>query len=486
MYQSIIIVGQSFAHFQWDTLLLEVGFLGIFFVPKQKKFRAKIYEKIKADQSKKEDSKFFKLQDQFYVSEFAAYAQELIKFVAFKLFLSSGLLKLLSKCPTWWNLTALEYHFWSQPLPHYLSWYFNLLPDYAKKMMVAGNFICLLGGSLLFYMPYRPLRITGAFLNFIMQLVCVVDDLFLAKYIPKIVKIFLNVPRDFKQIYQYQDLKLIKQKEKIDKSSNTHLLNQIKIVFDFAICAGLVMGIGLYFFPFDQFFVQKSKLAFNYEELRQFVLESPLLFVIQIIFAFCMISSGFYYSIKYYNELDSKFLTSIRRFFAILFAIGFYFLNVEKLIVPLEEGQNRTDYQSILSFKPLEYFNQRFFFCNSYGLFRRMTGIKGREELVFEGSINGQDWLEYEFQYKPTYLQNYPSFAMPFQPRLDWQLWFSAMRPELGEPYLVILMQKILKNSESVQSLFKVNPFEHENPQFIRIKKYLYKFTNLEEYKQTG
>lgn len=123
----------------------------------------------------------------------------MLKFVAFKLFFSSGLLKLLSKCPTWWNLTALEYHFWSQPLPHYLSWYFNLLPDYAKKMMVAGkkkrhfllkpttiksfiliiinmrlifffigNFICLLGGSLLFYMPYRPLRITGAFLNFIM------------------------------------------------------------------------------------------------------------------------------------------------------------------------------------------------------------------------------------------------------------------------------------------------------------------------------
>lgn len=33
-----------------------------------------------------------------------------------------------------------------------------------------GNFVCLVGGSVLFYSPYRPLRITGAVLNILMQL----------------------------------------------------------------------------------------------------------------------------------------------------------------------------------------------------------------------------------------------------------------------------------------------------------------------------
>lgn len=30
-----------------------------------------------------------------------------------------------------------------------------------------------------------------------------------------------------------------------------------------------------------------------------------------------------------------------------------------------------------------------------------MTGINGRPELIFEGSENGKEWLEYEFYYKP-------------------------------------------------------------------------------------
>jgi hypothetical protein len=57
-----------------------------------------------------------------------------------------------------------------------------------------------------------------------------------------------------------------------------------------------------------------------------------------------------------------------------------------------------------------------------------MTGITGREELIFEGSYDNKNFHAYEFYHKPgNNLSDTPSFCMPHQPRLDWQLWFSAM-----------------------------------------------------------
>jgi len=52
-----------------------------------------------------------------------------------------------------------------------------------------------------------------------------------------------------------------------------------------------------------------------------------------------------------------------------------------------------------------------FHIANSYGLFRRMTGVDGRPEVVIEGSdsIEGP-WKEYEFLYKPGNVNN----SLPF------------------------------------------------------------------------
>lgn len=62
-------------------MLLEVGFIGMFFTPNLK------------------------------TSKFDILIKELIKWLAFRLYYASGVLKLTSECPTWWGLTALNYHF---------------------------------------------------------------------------------------------------------------------------------------------------------------------------------------------------------------------------------------------------------------------------------------------------------------------------------------------------------------------------------------
>ena len=96
-YLSLTIAGQTFLSFQWDILLLEAGFLAIFFAPATWRMTAKPKRHFRA-------SVFF-----------------CCKLLLFKLMFMSGVVKLTSGDDSWWNLTALDYHYWSQPLPTVLG-----------------------------------------------------------------------------------------------------------------------------------------------------------------------------------------------------------------------------------------------------------------------------------------------------------------------------------------------------------------------------
>ena len=56
---------------------------------------------------------------------------------------------------------------------------------------------------------------------------------------------------------------------------------------------------------------------------------------------------------------------------------------------------------------------EKYHSVNSYGLFRKMTGIGGRTELVIQGSMDGENWLDYEMNYKPGDLHSICSVVMP-------------------------------------------------------------------------
>ena len=70
---------------------------------------------------------------------------------------------------------------------------------------------------------------------------------------------------------------------------------------------------------------------------------------------------------------------------------------------------------------------------NSYGLFAVMT--TERREIIVEGSNDGVTWLPYEFKYKPGDVNRRPGFVEPFQPRLDWQMWFAALGDVRQNPW---------------------------------------------------
>jgi predicted DCC family thiol-disulfide oxidoreductase YuxK len=113
---------------------------------------------------------------------------------------------------------------------------------------------------------------------------------------------------------------------------------------------------------------------------------------------------------------------------------------------------------------------------NSYGLFAVMT--TSRPEIIVEGSNDGETWTPYEFKYKPGDLRRAPPWIEPFQPRLDWQMWFAALGSYENQPWFVNLMLRLLQGAPEVLNLLGGNPFPHAPPHYVRALLDDYRFTD--------
>jgi hypothetical protein len=116
---------------------------------------------------------------------------------------------------------------------------------------------------------------------------------------------------------------------------------------------------------------------------------------------------------------------------------------------------------------------------NTYGAF----GTVGRErnEIIFEGTedalISGDTkWKEYEFTAKPGNPNLRPPFVAPYQPRIDWQIWFAAMASPADYPWTLHFVWKLLHNDRGTLSLLANNPFPDAPPRYIRARLYRYRF----------
>ncbi|KUF96305.1 Potassium voltage-gated channel subfamily B member 2 [Phytophthora nicotianae] len=132
---------------------------------------------------------------------------------------------------------------------------------------------------------------------------------------------------------------------------------------------------------------------------------------------------------------------------------------------------------------------------SAYGLFRTMTGVGtvkmaneqhvsvvARPEIILEGTEDGGlTWKSYHFKYKPGDLSSAPRLIAPFQPRLDWQMWFAALGDYHSAPWLVNLVAKLLEGSRDVKELLDTtrDPFPDAPPDAIRAQLYYYDFTRL-------
>lgn len=129
IYLSYVSLGQDFLSFQWDTLLIEVGFVALFAVPWGVRWQP-----------------WGSIEPHWIIPYvFGA--------LLFKLMFLSGVVKILSGDQSWRDFTALSYHFWTQPLPNPLSPLFHSLPMWAQKINTAMTFLVELILPFLIFVP---------------------------------------------------------------------------------------------------------------------------------------------------------------------------------------------------------------------------------------------------------------------------------------------------------------------------------------------
>src|SRR6266545_89542 len=164
-YLSLTIAGQVFLSFQWDVLLLETGFLSIFLAPWQLWPRELLWWPGSATPAT--------------ASPVSRAGVFLLKFLLFKLMLMSGVVKLTSGDDSWgwlnhsfhWSaLTALDYHYWSQPLPTVFAWWTDKTPEWFKHFSVAFCLAVEIVAPLFIWAPRRP-RLVAAGLMIFLQIV---------------------------------------------------------------------------------------------------------------------------------------------------------------------------------------------------------------------------------------------------------------------------------------------------------------------------
>jgi hypothetical protein len=360
-YLSLISAGQIFFDLQWDGLLLECSVLAIFLVPWTLGRASAPYEPPRL-------------------------ARYLLWWLLFRLMFLSGAVKIASGDSTWRNLTALTFHYQTQPLPSPLAWYAHHFPLWFHKLSCAFMFAAELLAPFLIACR-RRLRHAGALTLVLLQLI-------------------------------------------IAATGNYGFFN--------------ILTIGICLTCLDDAWWRSCHWGIEAARASD-------------------------------SALAGRIKPTLVRWFAAA-AVGITFFSTAAALYPVAASSPIVRYveETVGPFRTF----------NNYRLFAVMT--VERPELIIEGSDDGKDWKAYELPYKPGQLSRRPEWVAPYQPQLDWQLWFAALgRPE-DNLWVGTLCEKLLRGEPAVLGLFSHNPFPDHPPHYMRVVRYRYDFTDADERSRTG
>ena len=378
-FLSFVSASQDFSAYQSDGMLLEAGFISLFFAPRG--FRPGWGEK----------------------SPPARMSWFLLVWECFRIYFESGVAKIRGGDPEWRNFTALDDYYQNGPLPTWIGWYMQEhWPHWFHAAMAFGTLALELGLAWMMFLP-RRIRIVCF---------CIVT--------PWQVGIIL--------------------------SANYTFLNYLVLVLGFLLL--------------DDRFLQrflperwKSKFLSRQEAKMEAVTQSD----------------------RNWRETLGKQWAALKlAVTAVLLAWIFYATTVEMIWMVEPVGLPTTPVSALEPFR----------IANRYGLFAIMT--RGRYEIEFQGSDDGQKWFVYPFRFKPQDPTKAPGIYAPYQPRFDWNLWFASLSTWRQEPIVPRTEQALLRGSPDVQLLFAGNPFPKAPPRQMRAVLWQYWFTAPEEKRATG
>lgn len=114
-YLSLCKVSWPFLGYQWDALLLEAGFLAIFYAP-------------------------LRLTPGPIHGKPSRVLRWLLWWLLFRVMFLSGVLKWTSHDEAWRSMTAMYYHYFTQPIPPWTAWYAHHLPEWFQRFSTRSVF----------------------------------------------------------------------------------------------------------------------------------------------------------------------------------------------------------------------------------------------------------------------------------------------------------------------------------------------------------
>ncbi|TRY58628.1 hypothetical protein DNTS_024780 [Danionella cerebrum] len=504
LYMSLYQVGQVFLYFQWDTLLLETGFLAILIAPLKMPWssRVRLYDNVT-----------------FW----------LLRWLLFRLMFASGVVKLTSRCPTWWGLTGeethssikryqicmtLTYHYETQCIPTPLAWFAHQLPVWFQKLSVVATFLIEIAVPFLFFSPIRRHRLVAFYLQMLLQVLIILSGNYNFFNILTIT-LCLSLLDD-----EHVSFWLRRPTAKQVKTSLQTFFWPLILMLELGVYAALGFWTVKYFdlqLDWEKRSVS-SRTAFTYFEFNSFLkmVTVPSIWMGVLSLTWEIITSMF--SCACVRGFLWRLCCTVQWMLmaaaaASMFAISLPAdMNEKATVLELIPEDLGTEYfphptgnhrppkdpcnASVVPYTYIEYdansnlwpgvraafeMTDRYQLVNSYGLFRRMTGVGGRPEVVIEGSLDRNTWTEIEFMYKPGNTSAAPPVVTPHQPRLDWQMWFAALGPHSQSPWFSSLLHRLLQGKADVIRLVQTDksqyPFSKQPPVYLRAHRYKYWFT---------
>jgi len=179
LFLSFVSAAQDFSGYQSDGMLLEAGFISLFFAPPG--LRPGF-----APENPPSRASLFLLQWEW-----------------FRIYFESGVVKLMSGDPEWRNFTAMDEYYQNGPLPTWIGWYAQHLPHWFHAATVWATLSLELGIVWMLFLPRRwrivcffivtPWQIgviltaNYTFLNYLVLVlgVLLLDDQFLSPLLPE-------------------------------------------------------------------------------------------------------------------------------------------------------------------------------------------------------------------------------------------------------------------------------------------------------------
>ena len=429
-FLSFITVAQDFSSYQSDGMLLEAGFIALFFAPPG------LRPGLGAARPTSRLSYF------------------LLQWEWFRIYFESGLVKMLSGDPQWKHLTAMDEYYQNGPLPTWIGWYVERLPHWFHAATAGGTLALELVVVWMMFLPRRwriilfcivtpweigiILTANYAFLNYLVLLlgVLLLDDRLLAPLIQQL-------PFTGKLAGAASSAPTTPTKPDV---------------------------------PPENIPTQESQRASKMQLQSKTAAEPGVASVGALLAA---PGSGIDRSGAEDDGWSARMRAPLRTVGQVTegFFLGWIFYATTALLISIVVPRDPPPMAPATLLEP-------FRIANRFGLFAVMT--RGRFEIEFQGSRDGKTWIAYPFRYKPQDPRAAPGIYAPYQPRFDWNLWFASLEPWRQNPWVLSVQEQLLRNDSAVLSLFAGNPFGAEPPLQVRTILWQYWFATPEEKKTQG